>query len=69
MTNWLWKSLKKIIENWPDAEEALFIAGLTAIDLKKFDQAEQYLVELRYSSRYQNEAYFYLAVKSRTKAK
>lgn len=50
--------LESIIQAWPDAEEALFIAGLTAIDLKKLDQAEQYLVELRYSSRYQNEAYF-----------
>lgn len=59
--------LETIIQTWPDAEEALFIAGLTAIDLKKFDQAEQYLVELRYSSRYQNEAYFYLAVNAERK--
>ncbi|MEK7738563.1 MAG: hypothetical protein AAB326_00815, partial [Pseudomonadota bacterium] len=59
--------LESIIQAWPDAEEALFIAGLTAIDLKKLDQAEQYLVELRYSSRYQNEAYFYLAVNAERK--
>ncbi len=26
--------LETIIQTWPDAEEALFIAGLTAIDLK-----------------------------------
>ncbi|WP_213032967.1 tetratricopeptide repeat protein [Acinetobacter silvestris] len=59
--------LKKIIKTWPDAEEALFIAGLTAIDLKKYDQAEQYLVELRYSAQYQNDAYFYLAVNAERK--
>ncbi|WP_213073243.1 tetratricopeptide repeat protein [Acinetobacter wuhouensis] len=61
------EKLEKMIKTWPDAEEALFIAGLTAIDLKKLDQAEQYLVELRYSSRYQNEAYYYLAVNAERK--
>ncbi|WP_445116325.1 tetratricopeptide repeat protein [Acinetobacter sp. WZC-1] len=61
------EKLQKIIQTWPDAEEALFIAGLTAIDLKKYDQAEQYLVELRYSSQYQNDAYYYLAVNAERK--
>ena len=61
------EKLEKIIKTWPDAEEALFIAGLTAIDLKKYDLAEQYLVELRYSARYQNEAYYYLAVNAERK--
>ena len=61
------EKLEKIIKTWPDAEEALFIAGLTAIDLKKSDLAEQYLVELRYSVRYQNEAYYYLAVNAERK--
>ena len=59
--------LEKIIKTWPDAEDALFIAGLTSIDLKKYDQAEQYLVELRYSAQYQNDAYFYLAVNAERK--
>ncbi|OTG81774.1 hypothetical protein B9T27_10980 [Acinetobacter sp. ANC 4648] len=59
--------LEKILKTWPDAEDALFIAGLTAIDLKKYDQAEQYLVELRYSAQYQNDAYFYLAVNAERK--
>ena len=59
--------LKNIIKRWPDAEEALFIAGLTAIDLKQYDLAEQYLVELRYSSQYQNDAYYYLAVNAERK--
>ncbi|AWL30460.1 tetratricopeptide repeat protein [Acinetobacter defluvii] len=61
------EKLEKIIKTWPDAEEALFIAGLTAIDLKKYDLAEHYLVELRYSSKYQNDAYFYLAVNAERK--
>lgn len=59
--------LEKIIKTWPNAEEALFIGGLTAIDLKQYDLAEQYLVELRYSSKYQNDAYFYLAVNAERK--
>lgn len=59
--------LKKILKKWPDAEEALFIAGLTSIDLKHYDLAEQYLVELRYSNQYQNDAYYYLAVNAERK--
>ena len=48
-------------------DEALFIAGLTSIDLKQYEKAEKYLVELRYSAQYQNEAYFYLAVNAERK--
>ncbi|SPL70365.1 tetratricopeptide repeat protein [Acinetobacter stercoris] len=59
--------LEKIIKTWPKAEEALFIAGLTSIDLKRYDQAEQYLVDLRNSSQYQNDAYYYLAVNAERK--
>lgn len=61
------EKLKKIIKKWPDADEALFIAGLTAIDLEQYDLAEQYLVELRSSSKYQNDAYYYLAVNAERK--
>ncbi len=61
------EKLKNIIKTWPDAEEALFIAGLTSIDLKNYDQAEQYLVALRYSNQYQNEAYYYLAINAERK--
>lgn len=61
------EKLEQIIHVWPNADEALFIAGLTAIDQKKYDQAEQYLVGLRYSSQYQNEAYYYLAVNAERK--
>ncbi|PKH35023.1 hypothetical protein BJF94_03120 [Acinetobacter radioresistens] len=61
------KKLQGILKQWPDAEEALFIAGLTSIDLKQYEQAEKYLVELRYSDQYQNEAYYYLAVNAERK--
>lgn len=59
--------LETILKKWPDAEEALFITGLTAIDLEKYEIAEKYLVELRYSAQYQNEAYYYLAVNAERK--
>ena len=59
--------LKKIVKKWPDAEEALFLAGLSAIDLKEYELAEQYLVELRSSNQYQNDAYYYLAVNAERK--
>ena len=61
------KKLQGILKQWPVAEEALFIAGLTSIDLKQYEQAEKYLVELRYSDQYQNEAYYYLAVNAERK--
>ena len=61
------KKLQDILKKWPTAEEALFIAGLTSIDLKEYEQAEKYLVELRYSAQYQNEAYYYLAVNAERK--
>ncbi|MEG2442859.1 MAG: hypothetical protein RSB30_04600, partial [Acinetobacter sp.] len=59
--------LESLIKKWPDQEEALFIAGLTSIDLKKYEKAEKYLVELRNSAEYQNEAYYYLAVNAERK--
>ena len=61
------EKLEKIIEKWPKNEEALFIAGLTSIDLKQYENAEKYLVELRNSAQYQNEAYYYLAVNAERK--
>ncbi len=47
------EKLENVIEANPKAEEALFIAGLTSIDLKQYDKAEQYLVDLRNSAKYQ----------------
>ncbi|MFI8036141.1 HAD hydrolase-like protein, partial [Acinetobacter baumannii] len=61
------EKLEKIIQSNPHAEEALFIAGLTSIDLKQYDKAEQYLVDLRNSAKYQNEAYYYLAINAERK--
>ena len=59
--------LENIIKDHPQAEEALFIAGLTSIDLKQYEKAEQYLVDLRSSAKYQNEAYYYLAINAQRK--
>lgn len=59
--------LEQIIEKWPKAEEPKFIAGLTSIDLKQYEKAERYLVELRDSAQYQNESYYYLAVNAERK--
>ena len=58
---------ESILKKWPDNEDALFIAGLTSIDLKQYEKAEKYLVELRTSTEYQNDAYFYLAVNAERK--
>ncbi len=59
--------LETILEKWPHEDEALFIAGLTSIDLEEYEKAERFLVELRYSAQYQNEAYYYLAVNAERK--
>ena len=59
--------LEHILQDQPKAEEALFIAGLTSIDLKQYEKAEQYLVDLRSSAKYQNEAYYYLAINAQRK--
>ena len=59
--------LENIIKDQPQAEEALFIAGLTSIDLKQYEKAEQYLIDLRSSAKYQNEAYYYLAINAQRK--
>jgi tetratricopeptide (TPR) repeat protein len=61
------EKLEKIIQKWPHAEEALFIAGLSSIDLKQYERAERYLIELRQSSQYQNDAYYYLALNAERK--
>ena len=61
------EKLEDVIKDHPNAEEALFIAGLTSIDLKQYEKAEQYLVDLRNSSKYQNEAYYYLAINAQRK--
>ncbi|MBF7684338.1 tetratricopeptide repeat protein [Acinetobacter sp. B10A] len=61
------KKLQSIIQMWPQADEALFIAGLTSIDLKKYDLAEHYLLQLGHSNRYQNEANYYLAINAERK--
>lgn len=59
--------LEKIINSFPKADEAIFIAGLTSIDLKQYDIAENYLLQLKNSSQYQNDAYYYLAINAERK--
>lgn len=59
--------LQAITHTWPHADEALFIAGLTSIDLKRYEAAEHYLLQLSNSAQYQNEASFYLAVNAERK--
>ena len=59
--------LNNIIKRWPQEEEALFMAGLTSIDLKMHNEAERYLVQLRHSEKYQNDAYYYLALNAESK--
>lgn len=61
------KKFEYIIRTWPSSDEAIFIAGLTSIDLKRYDQAEQFLLQLKDSSQYQNDAYYYLAVNAERK--
>lgn len=61
------EKLEKALKLHPKDDEALFIAGLTSIDLKRYDEAERYLIDLRYSDKYQNEAYYYLAVNAERK--
>ena len=59
--------LEDILKKWPHEEEVLFIAGLSSIDLQEYEKAEGFLLELRHSSQYQNEAYYYLAVNAERK--
>ena len=61
------KKLESIIRSWPSADEPIFIAGLTSIDLKRYDQAEGFLLQLKDSSQYQNDAYYYLAINAERK--
>ena len=61
------KLLEAMLKQWPKHEEALFTAGLTSIDLEQYDKAERFLVELRTSEQYRNDAYYYLAVNAERK--
>ncbi|OEY98076.1 hypothetical protein BJI46_00690 [Acinetobacter qingfengensis] len=59
--------LKKMIQKWPEEEQLLFLAGITSIDLKQYDQAEKYLRTLQGSINYQDQANYYLAVNAERK--
>lgn len=57
-----YKKLKSMLKKWSKDEELLFLAGITSIDLKYFDQAEKYLQQLQNSDQYQDQVNYYLAV-------
>lgn len=61
------KKLEGITQTFPKTDEAIFIAGLTSIDLKKYDVAENFLLQLKNSNRYQNDANYYLAINAERK--
>lgn len=56
------KTLESMLKKWPNHEQLLFLAGITSIDLKKFDLAEKHLDKLLHSENYQDQAHYYLAV-------
>lgn len=61
------KKLQAIARIWPSSDEAKFIAGLTSIDLKRYSLAENFLLQLKNSQQYQNEANYYLAINAERK--
>lgn len=61
------KKLQTIVRIWPSSDEAIFIAGLTSIDLKRYSMAENFLLALKNSQQYQNEANYYLAINAERK--
>ncbi len=61
------KKLQKILKKWPNHEQSLFLAGITSIDLKQFEQAERYLKQLQHAENYQDQANYYLAVNAERK--
>lgn len=56
------KRIEHALKRNPNAEDILFLAGLTYIDHQKYKQAEQRLLKLQNSERYHNDANYYLAI-------
>lgn len=61
------KRLKNALIHNPNAEDLLFLAGLTHIDHKQYQQAENYLTQLQNSKRYKDDAYYYLGINAERK--
>ncbi len=64
------KALNKLtymLKQWPNNEQLLFLAGITSIDLKRFNQAAIYLDKLKNSEQYKDQANYYLAVNAERK--
>lgn len=56
------KRLTNALKYNPNAEDLLFLAGLTHIDHKQYQEAEKHLTQLKKSPRYQHDANYYLAI-------
>lgn len=61
------KRLTNALKYNPNAEDLLFLAGLTHIDHKQYQQAESYLSKLQKSKRYKDDAHYYLGINAERK--
>jgi tetratricopeptide (TPR) repeat protein len=59
--------LKTLLGKWPTDEQLQFLAGITSIDLKQYEQAESYLAALQHADNYRDQANYYLAVNAERK--
>lgn len=56
------RKLRRMVRKYPDHEQLLFLAGITSIDAKQYQNAANYLKRLQNSAQYQDQANYYLAV-------
>lgn len=56
------RKLRRTARKYPDNEQLQFLAGITSIDAKQYQDAEYYLKRLQDSAQYQDQANYYLAV-------
>ena len=56
------RKLRRMVRKYPDHEQLLFLAGITSIDAKQYQNAGNYLKRLQNSAQYQDQANYYLAV-------
>lgn len=56
------KKLQQMLKKWHNNEQLLFLAGISSIDLKRYEYAEQYLRALQNSNNYKDQANYYLAI-------
>ncbi|MCJ8147129.1 tetratricopeptide repeat protein [Acinetobacter sp. A3.8] len=56
------RKLRRMVRKYPNHEQLLFLAGITSIDAKQYQNAGNYLKRLQNSAQYQDQANYYLAV-------